>query len=104
MQQAIERLRKTIKGYASGDLSRSLATIELVSSFKVALKETDAAASERGDLISNYIEALLGRIDANQLSAEHAIEELGRTYKATHSKDPTILNHMAEYQGGSTDA
>lgn len=97
MQRALERVSKTIHDYLSTDRSRSLATIELVSAFKVVCKDSDVEESELQQSVASYVEVVLTKIDDGTFSGDQAYQELARTYEAAFNKDPEIMNYIAAY-------
>ena len=95
MQQAIERVSKSLEMYGAGALSRTLATIELVSAFKVVSKSLAVSPEELQTSVTAFVNAVLTQLDENKISTDEAVAELARVYEAAHNDDPDILNFMA---------
>ncbi len=68
MQQALERISKSIRSYAAGDLSKTLAGIELVAAFKVVCKNVGVDVSELQTPVENYIDSVLVRVGEGGLA------------------------------------
>lgn len=96
MEQAIERVTRSIEGYQTGQIARSIATIELVSAFKVVSRNLSTDAENLKAAVAHYIEAVLSQVDAKQLTGEGAVTELTRVYAAAHRDDPDILTYMTD--------
>lgn len=95
MEQAIERISKTVTSYAAGDLSRSLATIELVSAFKVICKKSDLDPATVEADVSDYIEAVLARFDDGAVGESQTVEGLRHVYEAAHNRDPRLSLYLS---------
>lgn len=93
MQQALERLSKTLDAYRQKSLSRGLATIELVSAFKV-VSRTLIDPDQLQAAVAKYIESVLIKLDESGATQDQAFEELSRVYAAAHEGDPEILLRM----------
>ncbi len=94
MQQALERIARTLESYCEGNLSRALAVIELVSAFKVVSKHIiDPAILHTS--VTAYIEAALSKIDVGELNQGQATVVLSKVYKAANENDPDLLEMIS---------
>lgn len=98
MQQAIERIKRSLQAYREGSTSKILARIELVSAFKVVSQTLRIDANVLQSLVEAFIDRVLVQLNEGKLTMEEAIAELSKVYGAAHRDDAEILTYMAEFQ------
>ena len=97
MEQALERVSKSVENYSAGTLTKGVAMIELVSAFKVACKNTQYEAADLQSTVQRYIDSVLRSIDDGRLQSDQAVLEIRRVYEAAHSNDPAVVAYMARF-------
>ncbi len=90
MQEALDRIAKSLDGYVAGETSKTVATIELVSAFKVVCNKGHIDAAQLQDDIQAFIDGILIRLNSGTLTQAGAGEELARVYEAAHRGDPDV--------------
>lgn len=95
MQRALDRISSTLDQYVRKALPRSLATIELVSAFKVVSRLLIDPVIIQTE-VSAYIERVLVKLDQGDISQEEALVNLKHIYTAADRGDADILSQMLE--------